>query len=346
MKQTNKPSTIPTLTDTLRPLWQDATAAIRMAVLRRAGEFGWFNLLQTPQSMKMLADHAGLSSRETMFFLTLLCSMELLQQKNGDYCLNDAYRPLFTDGSQQYFADALYNRIVALSSYAAMIGKMGVCDQSICGTTTPLSWEQAGKQHLFQDQKALIAPFAAACIEHYQSLLPAKEHSHFLDLGGNPGNVALTLCQKNAGFTGTVFDLPETENVITANIAQQQMQQRVKIKTGIFPNDDIGLAEYDFIWCSQLFYFIENAGSGLKQIHRALKPGGLLLFAHAELPGDATYCRVVLPWYMNMYLKNMNIPAEGEWQKQLRGANFRILQDDYAENFPVAPLKVLIAQKE
>lgn len=105
--------------------------------------------------------------------------------------------------------------------------------------------------------------------------------SRVLDLGSGSGILAIAAAKLGAArATGIEVD-PEVEDIAAANVARNQVQDRVTCLTGDAATLTALLAPADIILSNILRHMNETL---LPLIHTALAPGGLAIFAGMEQP--------------------------------------------------------------
>lgn len=99
-----------------------------------------------------------------------------------------------------------------------------------------------------------------------------------LDLGGGPGEVAVTFCRIFPELKATIFDLPEMFEYADANIKKNNLAQKICIKSGDCLVDSIG-QNYDVAVVSNLLHFFNKPEIKelLVRVKGALNPGGIVV---------------------------------------------------------------------
>lgn len=89
-----------------------------------------------------------------------------------------------------------------------------------------------------------------------------------------------------------------------------------------------------------------NIETTLTKIWAALKPGGVFISAHAEVPSTVTDASKVLPYYLAMRMKGCHVTQQDELVSLISKVGFTRLEQYPQVAFPVAPVTVIIARKE
>jgi SAM-dependent methyltransferase len=100
---------------------------------------------------------------------------------------------------------------------------------------------------------------------------------HLLDLGGGPGTLSIALCQRFEGLRATIFDLPATGLLLTANAARFGLADRIDFIGGDFDRDDLG-GGYDCALLSNILHGPHHGSAQrLKRLHGILEAGAVLI---------------------------------------------------------------------
>jgi hypothetical protein len=83
----------------------------------------------------------------------------------------------------------------------------------------------------------------------------------------------------------------------------------------------------------------------LRKWFEQLRPGGLLISAHAEVPCNPADARRILPFFTPLMMRGYSVTQEGELALQLQQVGFVLEQQQRLQPFPMSPLYVLLARK-
>ena len=99
-----------------------------------------------------------------------------------------------------------------------------------------------------------------------------------LDLGGGPGTYAIHFCQRNAGLTAVVYDLPTTRPFAEETIARFGLTDRIIFADGDFIAQGIE-GRFDVAWLSHILHSEDRVGCAviLEKTMASLEPGGVIL---------------------------------------------------------------------
>ncbi len=332
----------------LQPYWDLALSAVRGDALHIALQWKLFDRLQQPDSADVIAWQLELDPTNTGLWLEVLWSMGLLARDDQQPPL---YRnsPVASDylrsDAPAYCGDAWRFRLLGMRRFASQLGEQ-VRSGKPAGepqdvTATIDSWTAAARLQIAQEQRAVTVDVALKVMARVPEFPTARR---LLDLGGGPGLVAIALAQANPGLGGEVFDFAQTVTVAADNIRHAGLEQRLAVRGGDLACDPIGEG-YDLIWCSSVLHFVPDLTETLAKIHAALRPGGVLVSAHAEIPDDARQARRVMPYYLAMQMLGRHVSQAGGLQQAFAQAGFVDIDSYPQVAFAVAPVSVLVARR-
>lgn len=327
----------------LQPFWTLAAAPMQTRALEQALKLGLFERLQPPASAAAVAAQLQLDPTATSVWLDLLWSMELLSRQSAfdapatpRYAASPLALRHFVAGSAQNCAQAWLYRAQFLERFAGQwetLLRQGFDPQ---GAAAPQgSWAQAARVQIGQEQRVVTVPAVLRLIDTLA--LPAT--GRLLDLGGGPGHVGIALAQRLPGWQGVLCDQPETAEVAQENILAAGLAGRLQALGCDLNTDSIG-GGYDLIWCSAVLHFMRDPQALVQKACAALKPGGLLLLAHAEQVDDPAVAARVLPFYGTLAVRGNHLPRPGGIARMMAEAGFVDIQSLGRVDFPMAPVWV------
>lgn len=324
----------------LQPFWRLATAPLQSQALDQALALHLFEQLCQAASSQTVAERLQLHPLACTVWLELLWSMGLLScQRAAKAEAPDLYSasPLalrfFLPSSPEYCAQAWQYREQALSGFAAQWPQW-LKEGSAPQATPPGSWAQAARVQIGQEQRAITVP---TVVQLLQRLAPLPATGRLLDLGGGPGHVGIALAQQLSQWQAVVCDEPATAAVANENIARAGLTERMTARGSDLHLQDYG-GDYDLIWCSSVLHFLRDPAQAVCGMWNALKPGGLLLLAHAEQPHDPSLATCVLPFYAGLMLRGHYLPHPGDITQHMAAAGFAQIQSLGRLDFPMAPV--------
>lgn len=341
----------------LQAYWNLAAAAIQAEALSTALTLRIFEPLIELLTADELAVRLGLNARNTAHLLDLLWSMGLLERSTRPaldqlesteptYRLGVIARTYFLRASPAWYGDAWLYREARLRQAAGLLR-----DQARQGTQAEggqalerfaEQWAAAARGQLAQDQCAATVPAALEIMSRVPEFASA---TRLLDLGGGPGWVAIELARRQDGISGVVFDFPEAVAVAQENIATAGLAHRIKVLGGDLAMDDIG-SGYDLIWCSSVLHFVPDVVAALRKMHAALRPGGTLVCAHAEIGNDPSTAAQILQYYLPMLMQGRHVGRQGDMGAAMARGGFARIESFACGMFPMAPLTVVVGRKD
>jgi 2-polyprenyl-3-methyl-5-hydroxy-6-metoxy-1,4-benzoquinol methylase len=314
-----------------------AAESVLADCLQLALQHHLFDFLETPLSAKKLAEKVGWDAEPTAHLLELLWSFRLLdRQQEGEslhYNSSSAVRPYLCQSGERYRGDAWHYRLQALRRFGREL--TGMLNQPLPQHNDQLphdaAWAAAARGQIAQEQRALTADTAcaiAATVEQFNR--PAR----MLDMGGGPGLVSVALAQRFIQLTGVVQDLPLTAEVAMGHLHAAGVSDRFSALSELAEDDC-----FDIIWCSSFLHFVADPVQTLVKLYRRLKPGGVLISAHARLGHDPQQVSRVLPFFLPLLMRGKHVFHHGQMTQMLEAVGFRV-EDRGEYAFPMAPLHV------
>lgn len=328
----------------LQACWDAALAPIRTQALDLALALDVFSQLRAPTPPAALATRLALAPANTGHWLELLWSMGLLSRQPADegwaYTVADALAPYLLADAPDDCRHALRHRLHTLAEFAGQLPAW--LTRHAAEPVAPAgAWAQAAQSHLAQEQRAVTARVALACVAGLPGLDGPRR---FLDLGGGPGQVAIALARAHPQWCGRVFDLPDTVAVAADSIAAAGLAHRLQACGGDLAHDALGDG-YHLIWCSSVLHFAPDLHAALARIAAALAPGGYLVSLHAERPQQAAHAAAVLPYYLPLLLRGRHVWCEGELARALPAHGLHLAAPIQPHSLPLAPAPAIIARK-
>ncbi len=323
----------------LETLWQLAASSVKADALHLALEQQIFDRLEEVTTPKQLAEALDWQPEKTGFLLEILWSMQLLTRHHDGYRTAPACAAVLCQNSAHFLGDAWRFRLTSLRQFGQGLanGMRQPLPTQLSELPRDAAWANAAEQQIAQEQRSITADRA----EQFISSLPGfPQIRHVLDLGGGPGWVAITLAQRHAQISGTVYDLPQTAAVAQRNIDDAGLSARLSAQSGAFPSQ-----KYDLIWSSSFLHFVEDIPAMLITLHDTLASEGTLILAQAEIAETPEDAAPVLPFYLPIQMSGRHVTREGQLTQWLLAAGFTSVETHRHQAFPMAPLNVLIARK-
>ncbi len=331
--------------------WNLASAGLQIHALEYAMTSGLLSVLKSPSTSANLAKRLQLDPKATSVLLELLWSMDVLQRKapegntaDNGYTLTPFAERYLLEDAEQSCAQAWRFRAQTLNTcgqslQAFLEGRLQGND--FAAVQPEQAWANAAKGQIAQEQRTITAP---AVVQLLREQVAIPSQGRFLDLGGGPGFISIELARQYPELTGTVFDLPATAEVANSNIRAAGLQDRLNSRGGNAISDDLG-GPYDLIWCSSVLHFLPDLDAVLHRATAALKPGGLLICAHAEIADTAAEALQTLPFYMPLMLRGHYVPHQGELPAAFLRHNLFPLGSHQLLHSPMAPIWIHTGKK-
>ncbi|WP_417553070.1 class I SAM-dependent methyltransferase [Marinomonas fungiae] len=337
-----------TLPHDLQPAWDVAGAQVQARALEIALQKHLFEALIEPQTVETIAKKLALTSSKTQVWLELLWSMDYLE-KRDDRCfvIRPMTRRYLLVGAAQSCAQAVLFRLQTLRQFGEQFESL-LSNEATAASTSDISpaWAQAAKAQIFEEQRAVTVPALERILSRYKALeFDPNKPLHCLDLGAGAGLISITLLQHFQNATGVAFDFPATADVAKQHIAEAGLSRRLAVQSGNL-NEDYPTGQFDLIWCSSVLHFMDRSQQVLQRIAASLAPKGYLLLLHAEHSSDQQQAAKVLPFYTPMMMKGNYLPQTDELSQQLKAVGLRVLQSEWLLDFPMAPVRFYLCQKE
>lgn len=180
------------------------------------------------------------------------------------------------------------------------------------------------EQYTHQGDVTASRYFQSRRAEQFAGFLLPKLRAgmHLLDCGCGPGSITVDLAAAVAPGEVIGIDADETPLVLAHALAQEMGWSNVRfIKESIyslpFPDNT-----FDVVYSSQVFAHLNDPSTALREIYRALKPGGIVAITSAAnqdiffWPDDPLLTRIV-QIYIDQVAKNGGQPYVGYEQHAL-----------------------------
>lgn len=293
-------------------------------------------------SSQSLAKLLNLDVHNTKVFLDGLVLLNLLEKKQTFYSNKTIAKEHFIFGSENYCGDVFLHRKEMLNHGKRMLEKLlKEGNTKVKDSKKPLQWANAAKKFLKQEQKIFIVKPAIESITKLQEFAHCKK---MLDLGCSSGLVGLELLKCHPSLKAIFFDYDEVTQVVKKHIKEYEMCSRANTLSGDIQNDDIG-ENYDLIWGSSIFYFVQNKKEVLEKIYKALNPGGIFVSLHVEID-EKDFSKVNDYFYflfLNMQKRNLLKPKE--LPLLLKKVGFQTIHSFCDTTNPMATSQIYIGKK-
>ena len=249
------------------PLVETHMSFLRARAIMVATKLGVFEALAAGAlSADAVADRCGTSPMATPKLLNALVACGYLK---GAYALTSRARTWLLADSPQSVRDKVLFEFFEWSL--------------VEGTEAFVRTGRADDLHLSDDedrwgayQRAMrvLSRLAAPEIVRRTPLAPGA--TRMLDIGGSHGIIPAAMCRRHPALSAVVLDLPAAVRHAAPLLAAEGMGARVVHREGDARDSDLGTAEWDLIYISQLLHHFDEATNRtlMARVARALKPGG------------------------------------------------------------------------
>lgn len=286
-------------------------------------------------SIDEISTKTGFSTERLEIFLDNLVSMGLLNKKNKSYSNTDLAKQFLVSGGTNYLGN-----LVELERH--------VYQELI--TENKMEYALSGGTNRFPKVDPQIYMDAMEYGVRFASLNMAKKVQKYiypkkiLDLGGGPGEVAVTFCRVFPEAEAFVYDLPEMLQCAEANIRKNNFESRIKLIEGDCLYGEYG-KDYDLIVISNLLHFFNliDIKNILQYVNLALLDGGLLIihdfFVDPESDSSKIAYMSALDWLALGVVFNYTID------------DMKCMLNDYglccleANKLPMVPTSLVVARK-
>lgn len=189
-------------------------------------------------------------------------------------------------------------------------------------------------------QKAMRALSGLAAPEIVSRTPMPPEARAMLDIGGSHGFISVAMCRRYPSLRAVVLDLPEAVQQAAPILARENMGDRVVHRAGDALTDDLGTAEWDFIYVSQLVHHFDEPTNRqfVRRMAGALKPGGHVVIGELirpETPGASGQVGALLDLYFALTSQSgtWSVDEIGGW---LRDAGLEVKPPIHLRTVPGA----------
>lgn len=255
-----------------RHILEMATAFQRSRILLTAHELDLFTLLgEAGKSSVEAAKALGSDERATDRLMNALCTMELLEKRDGRFSATPSASRFLVRGKPEFLGGLMHTvHLWDTWSTLTQAVRQG-------GTVTGRPIGERGEKWL----RAFIAAMHWRGRQHAQGvvgLLDLSGVSRVLDVGGGSGVYAMAFARAKPDLTALVFDLPTVVPMTQEFIGQEMLSDRVKTVAGDYEVDELGHG-FDLVFLSAIIH--SNSESGNRRLFRkctgALMPKGHLV---------------------------------------------------------------------
>ncbi len=294
-------------------------------------------------SLSVLVKELETDSKNTKILLESLVMIGLISKDNKDFYKNEKItKDYFLYGLDSYCGDVFMHRKEMLTNGRKAMNELVLKgDKDIAKTKIPQKWASVSKNFLKQEQKNLLSKDVVSIVKDLKNFDSMEK---ILDLGCSSGVLGLEIAKANKNIQAVLFDFPLVTNTALESIKEYGLENRVSVLSGNIQTDDIG-SNYDLIWCSNIFYFLDNKDEVIKKIYKALKPNGILLSAHVEIGEEINEYEDSFFYFLGLNLQGRQILKPNELSNIFEETGFKSINSFKTSVFPMTNTQIHIAKK-
>jgi len=299
-------------------------------------------LEKNEMNLEVLIENINTDEKNTKILLDALVMLELVYRNNNFYKNTKVTKDYFIYGSSTYCGDVFLYRKDMLNHIRKSMSELvlnGTAD--IVKSKSPKMWKSASKGFLKQEQKNLISKYVVNLVQNLKEFPKMKK---ILDLGCASGILGLEIVKSHTRVKGVLFDFPDVTEVASKNIQKYGFEDRVSVLSGDIGHDDIG-SGYDLIWCSNIFYFLEDKEEVIQKMYDALNPNGVLISAHVEVGEEKNQYEDSFFYFLGLDLQGRDILTPMELSNIFEEKGFRSINSYSTSNMPMTPTQIHIVKK-
>jgi len=240
-------------------------------------KLGIFDVLAAaPLRSNDVALRCGTHPSATEKMLNALVGSGYLFFRNGTYSLSSSARKWVTSDSTA----SIRNKI--LFEFIEWTLVEGFEDFVRTGQTLDIHHSVSEEQWGLY-QRAMRALSGLAAPEVVRRTPMPQGAVAMLDIGGSHGYLSVAMCRRYPDLRAVVLDLPAAVKQAAPILENEGMGDRVVHRAGNALTEDLGTAEWDFIYVSQLLHHFDKATNRklVQRVAKSLRPGGV--FAVLEM---------------------------------------------------------------
>lgn len=299
-------------------------------------KYNLFDYLKSPKELKEIASRLQFDSKNCQIFLTALVYLGFLEKNKSFYKNKNLANRYFTKDSKFYSKELFlyrYERIKNSDILVEDLLKYGSLEQ----TNQEKQWAVAAKTSIRQEQFLL---YKKVILKLEKEIDFFTFHS-LLDLGSNAGILGLEIAKKFKNLKVTLCDFEEVLKESKKNIASYGLLEQVGTLAKDLNTQEIKNS-YDIVFCSNIFYFIQNLNSLFTKIYKCLNKNGIFISLHVETSQN----NINEFFFMSLLgLLGKHILQEDEVKKLCIKAGFREVKSIKLKNMPFCKMNLCVARR-
>ena len=266
--------------------WQFRSSRALLA----AHQAGFFEALRQPKTAAQVSAAQATDPELTEKVLIAMCSLSLLERKDGVYNLTSLARAIMLPESLRYLGGAL-----DFSEYMwwewSVLPDMLKGGQKYAKRHQLIKELQSKADYVTGSDYFTMAMHGKAINGGAQFMTERIDLSGrrlLLDIGGGPGTYSVAFCQCFPQLKAIIWDLPQPLAVARQVIRHFELEDRIGIQPGDWETDDFRPKCDAMLMSNTIHGPLSNAPAKLGKAFRALEPGGLLIVQEFLLNADKT----------------------------------------------------------
>ncbi|BDQ33294.1 methyltransferase domain-containing protein [Pseudodesulfovibrio portus] len=258
---------------------------VGFSAIMDSARMGLFDSLeQGPLTAAAVAGKLGLEEEPTEALLELLAGMQLVVSGPTGYANSLVAGEHLVSTSPFYQGKALelqsrFNDFVTLNLGRLLRGESDMREEVDDGWGSEDSMTgtlQHARLGGLQDTLALV-----------RTLPDLNESGMLCDIGGNHGELSMSLLENYPGMTGELLDLPHVAEAVGGRIEKRELGGRLKPVGMDLRLERLGADRYDLALASHVLYgFVDDLEGVARMLYESLKPGGWFVSHHLNVAGD------------------------------------------------------------
>ena len=271
------------------------------------------------RSVKELSAELKIAEDGLSRLITALCALGLVWEHKKKFSLADPYDRFLDPKSPEYIGGLIKHEIHFQKRWLSLPKSVKT------GQPVKKLKQRRNRMETHRFIKAMAA-IGHRSAPQVLERIPFKGDEHLLDLGGGPGKYMEAFCQNYPKMELTLFDQPETIQLVKKNFASHKFCQRMHFISGDLLNDKYGKA-YDVIFVSNVIHIFgqDELYKIFLKCHQALKPSGRLLIKDYFLTNGGSGTKFTTLFSLHMLLSSANgrCYTEQQLSKILEKAKFK-----------------------
>ncbi len=276
---------------------------MRSLPLLVANRVGIFALLANKRKSLSQIVRALHTDREaTQLMLNALAGQGYLRKNTQGFMLAPIYRKFLAPDGKLYVGDTLQHHYNLIFRWVRLEDILRHGRRNVLAAH-PAERDRQETEHFIRAMEN-ISRVSSQEVLRKINLAPYRL---MLDLGGGPGNAAITFVRRHPNLRAVVFDRANPLRIARREIARHKLAHRIHTIEGDLLIDPIG-SGYDLIYISNVIHSLskDEIRRMLIKVRRALVPGGTVMIKDFFLDRD-----FVNPPFASLFAINMLINTPG-----------------------------------